>query len=49
MIIDIKCPDCKKQTTCKWYDVLAKFDPDKKTPISVDMQFICCQEYEEVE
>lgn len=49
MIIDLKCNDCNKQTTCKWFDILNKFDPDKRNRIGVDLQFINCEEYDEVQ
>ena len=49
MIIDLQCDNCNKQTTCKWFDVLNKFDPDKRNPIDVDLQFIRCTEFDEVE
>lgn len=48
MIIDLQCDNCNKQTTCKWFDLLDKFNPDKRNPVGVDLEFKNCQEYDEV-
>ncbi len=49
MIIDLKCLDCNKQTTCKWFDLLDKFNPDRRNPVGVTLKFVSCEEFDEVQ
>jgi len=48
LIINQRCQDCTKQTICKWYNVLEKFNPEKKNYIDIDLEFVRCSEFEEV-